>query len=72
MLVLAAQTFSAITFWSIEPAEARISRSETKRKILEKLEQLREKAGISKPKDDSGKNPSPQPPSGKDGNLQAS
>ncbi|EXC04503.1 hypothetical protein L484_001668 [Morus notabilis] len=72
MLVLAAQTFSAITFWSIEPAEARISRSETKRKILEKLEQLREKAGISKPKDDSEKIPSPQPPSGKDGNLQAS
>ncbi|GMN38742.1 hypothetical protein TIFTF001_007972 [Ficus carica] len=70
-IFLAAQTLSAVTFWSLEPpAEARLSRSEIKKQILEKLEQLREKAGISKPKDDKEKNPSPQPPPGKVEKLQ--
>lgn len=70
-IFLAAQTLSAVTSWSLEPpAEARLSRSEIKKQILEKLEQLREKAGISKPKDDKEENPSPQPPPGKVEKLQ--
>ncbi|XP_062111073.1 uncharacterized protein LOC133822679 [Humulus lupulus] len=70
MICLTAQTMSLATFWSAQPAEARISKSDMKRKILEKLQQLREKAGFAKPKDEKGENSSPEPPSGKDGNLQ--
>nr|KJB15476.1 hypothetical protein B456_002G179800 [Gossypium raimondii] len=33
-----------------KPAEARMSRLEMKKKMMKKLEELREKAGVSKPK----------------------
>ncbi|XVF43642.1 hypothetical protein PTKIN_Ptkin02bG0056800 [Pterospermum kingtungense] len=38
-----------------KPAEARPSRLEGKKKIMEKLQELREKAGLSKPKAENGK-----------------
>ncbi|PON78746.1 hypothetical protein PanWU01x14_016450 [Parasponia andersonii] len=67
MICLTAQTMSLATFWPTEPAEAaRISKSEMKRKILEKLQQLREKAGIAKPKNENEEKQYPEPPSGKD------
>ena len=72
MICLTAQTLTAATFWPAEPAEARVSRSEIKRKLLEKLKQLREKAGFAKPKEDDEKNPDSQPPSAKDEALQTS
>ena len=40
-----AATLAAVTFSSVEPAEARIVKPEIRRKIFEKLEMLREKAG---------------------------
>ncbi|XP_022776385.1 uncharacterized protein LOC111318035 isoform X2 [Durio zibethinus] len=47
-----------------KPAEARLSRLEMRKKIMEKLEELREKAGLSKPKTENGmKSPTlPLPP----------
>ncbi|GMI87656.1 hypothetical protein HRI_002434900 [Hibiscus trionum] len=52
-----------------EPAEARMSRQEMKKKIMEKLEELREKAGLSKPKTEkNGMKKSPTEPSPKDNN----
>lgn len=59
MLSLPTGTVAALTFFSVEPAEARIVKPETRRKIQEKLEMLREKAGVSKPKTNDGKEPSP-------------
>ncbi|XVE92050.1 hypothetical protein REPUB_Repub01dG0063900 [Reevesia pubescens] len=37
-----------------KPAEARLSRLEMRKKIMEKLQELREKAGLSKPKTENG------------------
>ncbi|KAK8567570.1 hypothetical protein V6N13_105529 [Hibiscus sabdariffa] len=52
-----------------EPAEARMSRLEMKKRIMEKLEELREKAGLSKPKtEENGMEKSPTEPSPKDNN----
>ena len=48
-----------------KPAEARLSRLEAKKKIMEKLEELREKAGLLKPKTENGMK-SPTEPSPKD------
>ncbi|XP_071703590.1 uncharacterized protein [Rutidosis leptorrhynchoides] len=46
----AAASFSAVTLSSPKPAQARMSRSEIKKMLLEKLKMLREKAGgLSKP-----------------------
>ncbi|XVE74713.1 hypothetical protein DITRI_Ditri12bG0039500 [Diplodiscus trichospermus] len=50
-----------------KPAEARVSRLEMKKKIMEKLQELREKAGLSKPKTENG-TVSPTKPSPKDNN----
>ena len=63
---------SLATFWSTEPADARITKSEMKKKILEKLQQLREKFGIAEPKKENGEKPSPEPPSEKDEKFQTS
>lgn len=50
-----------------KPAEARMGRLEMKKKIMEKLEELREKAGISEPKtENNGMKKSPAKPSAKD------
>ncbi|XP_061989898.1 uncharacterized protein LOC133708456 [Rosa rugosa] len=62
MLSLPAATLAAATFFSVEPAEARIVKPEIRRKIQEKLEMLREKAGLSKPKTNEGKQPAPSLP----------
>ncbi|KAK9044900.1 hypothetical protein V6N11_058791 [Hibiscus sabdariffa] len=52
-----------------EPAEAHMSRVEMKKKIMEKLEELREKAGLSKPKtEENGMKESPTEPSPNDNN----
>lgn len=59
MLSLPTATVAALTFFSVEPAEARIVKPETRRKIQEKLEMLREKAGVSKPKTNDGEEPLP-------------
>lgn len=48
-----------------KPAEARPSRLEGKKKIMEKLQELREKVGLSKPKTENGME-SPTIPSPKD------
>lgn len=58
MLSLPAATLAAVTFFSVEPAaEARIVKPEIRRKIQEKLKLLREKAGLSEPKTNQGKQP---------------
>ncbi|XP_050373260.1 uncharacterized protein LOC126790925 [Argentina anserina] len=62
MLSLPAATLAAVTLFSAEPAEARIVKLEIKRKIREKLEMLREKAGLSKPKNNEGKQPAASSP----------
>lgn len=59
MLSLPTATVAALTVFSVEPAEARIVKPETRRKIQEKLEMLREKAGVSKPKTNDGEEPLP-------------
>lgn len=46
-------TSVATSLLSLEPAEARTVNPEIRRKIMEKLEKIREMAGISKPKADS-------------------
>ncbi|GJV95009.1 hypothetical protein Tco_1546586 [Tanacetum coccineum] len=48
-LFLTAASFSAVTLSSPKPAEARMSRAEIKKIILEKFKILREKVGLSKP-----------------------
>ncbi|KAI3699041.1 hypothetical protein L2E82_43036 [Cichorium intybus] len=48
-LFLAAGSITAVNLSSPNPAEARMSRSEIKKVILEKLRKLREKIGLSKP-----------------------
>lgn len=58
-LSLPTATVAALTLFSVEPAEARIVKPEIRRRIQEKLEMLREKAGVSKPKTNDGKEPSP-------------
>ncbi|TXG48329.1 hypothetical protein EZV62_027623 [Acer yangbiense] len=50
MLYMTAEIFRGAT---AEPAEARVTKLERKRKIMEKLEKLRERAVVSKPKADT-------------------
>ncbi|KAG6715248.1 hypothetical protein I3842_05G241600 [Carya illinoinensis] len=61
MIYLAAGTLIGRT----EPVEARITKPEIRRKIREKLEMLREKAGLSKPKNENGMKAPPAEPSEK-------
>ncbi|CAK9154769.1 unnamed protein product [Ilex paraguariensis] len=61
-LCLTAASVSGFTLFSPEHAEARISRAEMKRIIMEKLEMLRAKAGLTNSKVETGeKIPPPQP-----------
>ncbi|XP_041010981.1 uncharacterized protein LOC121254862 [Juglans microcarpa x Juglans regia] len=48
-----------------EPVEARTTKPEIRRKIREKLEMLREKAGLSKPKNENGIKAPPAEPAEK-------
>ncbi|XP_022726001.1 uncharacterized protein LOC111282259 [Durio zibethinus] len=48
-----------------KPAEARLSRPEVRKKIMEKLQELREKVGLAKPKTENGME-SPTKPSPKE------
>ncbi|KAJ8447657.1 hypothetical protein Cgig2_031711 [Carnegiea gigantea] len=69
MLSLIALSVTAIGMSSPETAEARMSKAEMKRKIREKLQQLREKASLSKKEEsDKAKPLSPHPPSTKKDN----
>ncbi|KAK4857779.1 hypothetical protein QYF36_006210 [Acer negundo] len=62
MVYMTAEILSGAAILSAEPAEARVTKLERKRKIMEKLEKLREKAGVSKPKtEDTTLRPRPQP-----------
>ncbi|XP_031255811.1 uncharacterized protein LOC116113788 isoform X2 [Pistacia vera] len=61
MLCMTAKILSGVALLSADPAEARVQKLERKRKIMEKLEKLREKAGVSKPKIENGKQ-TPLPP----------
>lgn len=45
-----ASMLCGINFFAVEPVEARVSKIERKRKILDSLQQLREKAGVPKTK----------------------
>ncbi|XP_048318414.2 uncharacterized protein LOC107429326 isoform X2 [Ziziphus jujuba] len=73
MISLTAGTLSGIAFFTAQPANGRVVKPETRRKIFEKLEKLREEAGVSKPKTGSGKNSSPAAESsGKATKLQSS
>ncbi|KAL6969931.1 hypothetical protein U1Q18_029641 [Sarracenia purpurea var. burkii] len=65
VLHLAAASLIGITLFSTRPVEARIGRLENKRKAREKLEMLREKAGVSKNKEDT----LPSQPLGKEEKL---
>ncbi|KAK1549378.1 hypothetical protein Q3G72_001126 [Acer saccharum] len=58
MLYMTAEILSGAT---AEPAEARVTKLERKRKIMENLKMLREKAVVSKPKTDTTLR-RPQPP----------
>lgn len=49
MLCLTAEVLTGISMLSAEPAQARVSKLEQKRKIMEKLEKIREKARVKKP-----------------------
>ncbi|XP_044492029.1 uncharacterized protein LOC123215837 isoform X2 [Mangifera indica] len=64
MLYMTAEILSGVALLSAEPAEARVQKLERKRKIMEKLEKLREKAGVPKPEIENGKLtlPAPKPP----------
>ncbi|KAJ0095313.1 hypothetical protein Patl1_15275 [Pistacia atlantica] len=61
MLYMTAKILSGVALLSADPAEARVQKLERKRKIMEKLEKLREKAGVSKPKIENGKQTPPPP-----------
>ncbi|KAM3693534.1 hypothetical protein ACB094_08G173600 [Castanea mollissima] len=52
-----------------EPVEARVVKPETRRKIREKLDMLREKAGLSKAKNENGTKTPPATPSAKEKKL---
>uniref|UniRef100_A0A5B7B891 Uncharacterized protein n=1 Tax=Davidia involucrata TaxID=16924 RepID=A0A5B7B891_DAVIN len=61
MLCLTAASLSGVTLFLAEPAEARVVKPEIRRKIMDKLKMLREKAGLSKPKiEDEETRPPPQ------------
>ncbi|KAF8399015.1 hypothetical protein HHK36_014882 [Tetracentron sinense] len=69
VLCMTSASLAAATLFSTEPAEARIVKPEIRRKIMEKLEMLREKAGLSKPKSEdltSAKDKVKTPPSVKE------
>ncbi|KAI3729354.1 hypothetical protein L6452_18010 [Arctium lappa] len=58
-LFLTAASFGAATLSSPQPAEARVSKIEMKKMILEKFQMLREKVGLSKPEtEETEKQPS--------------
>jgi len=70
MLSLTALTVTAIDVSSPDTAQARITKAEMKQKVREKLQQLREKAGLSKKEEsDNGKASSPPPLSTKDSKV---
>ncbi|KAA8532579.1 hypothetical protein F0562_032605 [Nyssa sinensis] len=61
MLCLTGASLSGVTLFSTEPVEARTVKPETRRKIMEKLKMLREKARLSEPKtEDKEMRPPPQ------------
>ncbi|KAJ9548993.1 hypothetical protein OSB04_021536 [Centaurea solstitialis] len=61
-LFLTAASFGAASLSLPHPAEARVSRTEMKKMILEKFKMLREKIGLSKPEtEETEKQPSPTP-----------
>ncbi|KAL7610197.1 hypothetical protein Lser_V15G11702 [Lactuca serriola] len=66
-LFLTAGSLSAVTLSSSpQPAEARMSKTEMKKMILEKFKKLREKIGLSKPEtEENEKVPDPTPPTAK-------
>ncbi|KAL5830406.1 hypothetical protein ACOSQ3_019874 [Xanthoceras sorbifolium] len=61
MLCVTAEILSGIAMLSAEPAEARVTKLERRRKIMEKLEKIREKAGESKPKTEDKVDTTPAP-----------
>uniref|UniRef100_A0A2P2QU19 Uncharacterized protein MANES_17G076600 n=1 Tax=Rhizophora mucronata TaxID=61149 RepID=A0A2P2QU19_RHIMU len=63
LLYLTVETLVGATIFSTESAEAQVGRLENKKKVAEKLEKLREKAGVSKakPSPDENKPPPPTP-----------
>ncbi|KAF2309015.1 hypothetical protein GH714_000106 [Hevea brasiliensis] len=63
LLYLTAETLGGIIVLSaVEPAEARVGRLDMKKKIMQKLEKLRENAGVSKTKTEERTNtPQAQP-----------
>ncbi|CAH1414122.1 unnamed protein product [Lactuca virosa] len=68
-LFLTAGSLSAVTLSSSpQPAEARMSKTEMKKMILEKFKKLREKIGLSKPETEENEKvpyPTPTPPTAK-------
>ncbi|XP_023764088.1 uncharacterized protein LOC111912580 isoform X2 [Lactuca sativa] len=66
-LFLTAGSLSAVTLSSSpQPAEARMSKTEMKKMILEKFKKLREKIGLSKPEtEENEKVPDPTSPTAK-------
>lgn len=62
-------TAGALSGGTTDPVEARVVKPEIRRKIREKLEMLREKAGLSKPKNENGMKTSSEQPSAKDKKL---
>jgi hypothetical protein len=62
-------TAGALMSGATDPAEARVVKPEIRRKIREKLDMLREKAGLSKPKNEDGIKISPEQPSAKEKKL---
>nr|XP_043607051.1 uncharacterized protein LOC122579032 [Erigeron canadensis] len=67
-LYLTATSFSAVTLLSPKPAEARMSKAEMKKMILEKFKILREKVGLAKPEpetNDKIASPTPSVPENK-------
>lgn len=61
LCLTAATTLAGANLFKPEPAEARVKKPEIRKKIMEKLEWLREKAGLSKQKADNGENTTPPP-----------
>ncbi|XP_010274642.1 PREDICTED: uncharacterized protein LOC104609915 [Nelumbo nucifera] len=67
MICMTTTFLAGITLFATEPVEARVQKQENRRKIREKLDMLREKAGLSKSKTkdrdskEEEKMPSPPP-----------
>ncbi|GAV62027.1 hypothetical protein CFOL_v3_05551 [Cephalotus follicularis] len=61
MKYLTVGALSWFALLSTEPAEARVGRAEMKRKIMQKLKMLKEKARVSEPKNEIGIKTPPAP-----------